>query len=61
MPEVEQIGVRHHERGFEDPEEPLVAKNGREGVGIGIGRDVYTSRAEIFHRSVDRADADECG
>lgn len=55
---VEQKCVDDHERSFEDPEEPLVAENGRDGGWVDVG-EVEAGSGEVFDGAVDSSAADQ--
>lgn len=60
MARVQQEGIGHHQRGFEDPEVPLVAQDRGERGGVG-GGEVQVGGREVLDGAVDGAGADEGG
>ena len=61
MSDVEEQTVSKHEHGLEDPEEPLVAHDGRDRVRVEPRLETEAGGGEVFHNAVDGADGDEGG
>lgn len=62
MSDVQQSAVDQHEHGFENPEEPFVSYDEREGSGVDVVvQGMNAGEGEVFDCSVDRADEDEGG
>ena len=59
MSRIQEECVDDHERGLEDPEEPLVSQDGRQRIRINILIKMDAGCGEVFDRPVDRTHADE--